>query len=262
MLLFNRRALAAWLVCSVLVPLGVTVPRARAQSETDRSTPIESERLADASTGASGVSTAPPPTESTPLVDDERPYAMERGLERGRRRARRRLDAGRLLGNAIVGDVIGSVAGGLLALGISGGIGCQNGESNWMGGFYCASGHLFALSFGALYGATIGGPLGVLRAGSGWDAGGDEGLPLVAGGTGLVLGTLIGGITAAVQGSPTIAVAVGGGVGVIASTLGAVFLYDGSRPSREVDRPVNRVSCLPVVAPTDGGVSFALAGTF
>jgi hypothetical protein len=172
-------------------------------------------------------------------------------------RPRRRAHAGNLLWNAVVGDVVGGAAGALLAVALAALPACRNGESQWLTGFNCASGFAFAAAIGGLVGATLGGPLGVLRIGGATEAGGDAGMALLAGGVGALTGGILTGILVDSLQQPTLALAIGGGTGVLLSTLLSVFLYDGSRPPRGEPALVVR----PMVLPTEGGVILGAGGS-
>jgi len=170
-----------------------------------------------------------------------------------------RLNAGHLLGNAIVGDLVGAVPGALVSSLISGAIGCQSGESGWLDGFQCSAGFLYGVAIGALYGAAMGGPLGVLRVGGARDGGGDAGMAMLAALLGAGVGSIMTGILTETTQEPTLALAIGDGIGVMISTFGAVLLYDGSRPANDAR---DEVRLTPMVVPLDGCVLVGLGGTW
>jgi hypothetical protein len=134
----------------------------------------------------------------------------------------------RLAGLAFGGGVIGALIGGAAAAIVNLVIGCRNGEG-WLSGFTCEAGWGFALATGALLGAPIGEVISVARAGdggSGWLAAGGAAIGLGVG------GALVAVLTATTS-EATLAVAVGGLLGEIVSTILVPVLWAASRARRE-----------------------------
>ena len=111
-----------------------------------------------------------------------------------------------------------------------------------------------------LFAMGVGGTAGVFGGRAPWKEGAwlEALLKMIFGvGVGALTGGILTGILVETLQQPTLALAIGGGTGVLTSTLLSVLLYDGSRPPRGEPALVLR----PMVLPTEGGVILGAGGS-
>lgn len=223
--------LAAVAVCLVAHGLGAARP-ARAQTPPG---------LTEAPT-LDGVALAHEPAAREPVALPRRPPSTELlrdlrlldgPLREGARAGRNvvlDLAVGRVLGQALLGDLIGAALGATVAGILAAAIGCQNGESQWLRGFGCASGVGYAVAMGALFGAALGGPIAIARADGAWRANGNPWHALGGAAIGLTAGGVLTAVLVSEWTEPTLSTILGGAVGLLTATIAEIVLYEGSRP--------------------------------